>query len=104
MGVNRNELLVQKSDLSLTNARRRYDDGYVVEVALDMSGTEMDLPCGCVEEGFSQSFPEASVTFHVSYNCLFLFLCHIDVSFFSFRKTRPMSYNDSSIFYPLPNE
>ena len=44
MGVNRYELLVQKSNPSLTNARRRYDDGCVVEVSLDTTGTEMDLP------------------------------------------------------------
>ena len=39
-----------------------------------MTGAVMDLLWGCLEEGVPKSFPQASVTFHVSYNILFLSL------------------------------
>ena len=46
----------------------------MVEICTDMARTEMDLLWGCLAEGVPQSFPQASVTFHMSYNILFFSL------------------------------
>ena len=46
----------------------------MVEICTDMAGTEMDFLWRCLEEGVPHSFPQASVTFHVSYNILSLSL------------------------------